>query len=792
MSNILDGLNDMQRRAVECTEGPLLILAGAGSGKTRVLTYRVAYLISECNVSPYNILAVTFTNKAANELKERIAKIVGPGSEAVWASTFHSTCVKILRRFIEKLGYSRDFVIYDRDDQKTLMKDILKGMNLDPKRYKDKTFLGVISSAKDELIGPQAFLEGSFFDGSPDKKLYAKAYDEYQKRLMANNALDFDDLIFKTVVLFKENKDILDYYHRRFRYIMVDEYQDTNTAQFELVRLLADNTDEFGDPVHNLCVVGDDDQSIYKFRGANIRNILDFEDNYPEANVIRLEQNYRSTVNILDAANEVIRNNKGRKVKKLWTENAQGTPVSYTVYPSDKDEAAEIVNNIYLDVREGNSDYKDYAILYRTNAQSRIFEERLVMRGIPYRIIGSINFYQRKEIKDILAYLRVISGSTDDIALRRIINIPKRGVGATSLDKLSIYASEREISLYSVFRRVADDAAFAKELGAGRAAVGISRFVALIESLKSRLTKVSSLKELVNDLLEDIEYFDYLADEDDDVKLEERQENVEELLNKLADYEAEAETGDEPPSLAGFLEEVALVGDIDSYSEDSDMVVLMTIHSAKGLEFENVFLAGMEENIFPSSMSLNADDPEEEIEEERRLCYVGITRAKKRLFLSSATTRMMHGNIAFNAPSRFIREIPRHLLSVKGGIGRSNTVSGSAAVNQRFNNQSRSMQMIKEEEGHSRAFREKDAGSRNGKVTLNDNPYISMPGISKPVTDASALGYEVGDKVKHIKFGIGTVADISKGEKDFEVTVDFPAGRKKMLASFAKLKKAEG
>ncbi|MBR4343147.1 MAG: UvrD-helicase domain-containing protein [Lachnospiraceae bacterium] len=790
--DILEGLNDMQKKAVQCTEGPLLILAGAGSGKTRVLTYRVAYLISECNVSPYNIMAVTFTNKAAKELKERIDHIVGPGSEAVWASTFHSTCVKILRRFIERLGYSRDFIIYDRDDQKALMKNIIKSMNLDPKKYKDNTFLNVISSAKDELIGPQKFSDIAGND--PQQRLYARAYDEYQKRLMANNALDFDDLIFMTVRLFRESSETLEYYRRRFRYIMVDEYQDTNTAQFELIRLLAEFTDEYGYTVHNLCVVGDDDQSIYKFRGANIRNILEFEENYPDATVIRLEQNYRSTESILDTANEVIKNNQNRKAKRLWTQNGPGKPVSYTSYPSDKEEAAEIISQIYDEVRNGYSSYKDYAILYRTNAQSRLFEERLIMRGVPYRIIGSINFYQRKEIKDLLAYLRVLSGSTDDISVRRIINIPKRGVGNASLDKITAYANDNNISLYRAFLNISRDEQIAKSLKAGRSLTGIKDFVTLIESYKKRLETISSLTDYARDLLESIDYDNYLKEDDDDLKVEERKENLEELFNKIADYENMAETGDEPPSLSGFLEEVALVGDIDSYSEESDVVVLMTIHSAKGLEFDNVFLVGMEENIFPSALSINSEDPEEEIAEERRLCYVGITRARKNLYLSSAITRMMHGNIVFNAQSRFIREIPRHLLSMKGAGGRANTISGNKAIaNLQYRNTSSRPVMTSIEDNHSRAFREKDAGHYNPKVTLNDNPYISMPskGISSSINDADDLGFKVGDRVKHIKFGTGIVAEITKGEKDFEVSVDFSSGRKRMLASFAKLKKAE-
>ncbi|MCR5727397.1 MAG: UvrD-helicase domain-containing protein [Lachnospiraceae bacterium] len=801
MSNILDGLNDMQAEAVQYVNGPLLILAGAGSGKTRVLTHRIAYLISECGVNPYQILAVTFTNKAAGEMKERIGNIVGAGSENVWASTFHSTCVKILRRFIEKLGFDRDFIIYDRDDQKSLMKDIIKGMNLDPKKYKDKTFLNVISSAKDELIDPDMFIERA--GGDHDYLLYGKAYNEYQKRLKANNALDFDDLIMKTVQLFRISPETLEYYRNRFRFILVDEYQDTNTAQFELIRLLAEHTNEYGDIEHNLCVVGDDDQSIYKFRGANIRNILDFEENYPDAKVIRLEQNYRSTKAILDTANEVIHNNRARKDKTLWTDNEQGTPVSFTCYPSDRDEAADIINTIYSEVREGNAEYKDFAILYRTNAQSRMFEERLVLRNIPYRIIGSINFYQRKEIKDMLAYLRVIASHSDDISVRRILNVPKRSIGATSIEKLSNYAEDNEQSLYDVLLRISEDPFLQKSLGVGRAVGGITKFVSLIEAYKNKLQNTSSLVDLLNELIEDIEYFEYLEDDDSDEKIEDRKENIGELVNKLAEYEAASENGDEPSSLSGFLEDVALVGDIDSYSENTDMVVLMTIHSAKGLEFDNVFLVGMEENVFPGSMSLNADDPEEEIAEERRLCYVGITRARKRLYLSAATTRMMHGNMAFNSISRFVKEIPRHLLTKKGDIGRTNTLSGNTSF-KNFIERNRNVSKFsgynnmetnkpKETSEHSRAYREKDAGYKKNNITLNDNPYASLPskGINAIASTEGELGYTVGDKVKHIKFGVGTVKNIEKGSSDFEVTVDFPAGTKKMLASFAKLKKVE-
>ncbi|MCQ2495213.1 MAG: UvrD-helicase domain-containing protein [Lachnospiraceae bacterium] len=798
MNDILAGLNDVQQHAVTTTEGPLLILAGAGSGKTRVLTHRVAYLIDELGVSPYSIMAVTFTNKAAGEMKERIQNLVGPGAENIWVSTFHSSCVRILRRFIDQLGYDRNFVIYDTDDQKTLMKEIIKSMNLDPKRYKERTFMSVISHAKDELIGPDAFEKDAH--GDKEQLIYAKAYREYQKRLKDCNALDFDDLLVKTVELFRCFPDTLDYYRRRFRYIMVDEYQDTNTAQFEFIRLLAVFTNAYGEEEHNLCVVGDDDQSIYKFRGANIRNILDFEDNYPEAEVIRLEQNYRSTKSILDVANNVIRNNIARKSKSLWTENEEGKPVSYTLYASDREEAEEVVRKIYSEVRNG-AEYKDYAILYRTNAQSRIFEERFVNLNVPYRIVGSVNFYQRKEIKDILAYLRTIDNGRDDISVKRILNVPKRGIGSTTVEKVAAYAAEHEISFYEALTRSA------MIEGISRARNGIEDFVSFIEAMKSRLFEGLELSGLIDEVLEGVNYESYLLDEDEPSKVEERMENIGELVSKLAEYEANAEETAEPPTLSGFLEEVALVGDIDSYSEENDVVVLMTIHSAKGLEFKNVFMVGMEENIFPGFMTLNSEHPDEDMEEERRLCYVGITRAQERLYLSAAYQRMTNGNIAFNKPSRFIKEIPRGLISMNDALGRGKTVGGSKRFEDEGIKSSRKPGFGKSidelpgfkkssafsdtaafgaAESHSRAYRNQDAGRYTGNVRLNDNPYAKSAAAASSIL-SEELGYTVGDSVKHIKFGVGTVKDIVKGGKDYEVTVDFPAGTKKMLASFAKL-----
>ena len=864
--DIFEGLNDRQVEAVAHELGPLLVLAGAGSGKTRVLTHRIAYLIRNLGYSPYSIMAVTFTNKAAGEMKERVEKIVGQGADCIWVSTFHSSCVKILRRFIDNIGFDRDFTIYDSDDQKSLMKDIIKGMNLDPKKYKEKAFLSVISHAKDELIDAVRFEENA--GGDVNLKLYSKVYYEYQKRLKSNNALDFDDLIVKTVELFKSCPETLEYYRRRFRFILVDEYQDTNTAQFELIRLLAEYTNEYGEKEHNLCVVGDDDQSIYKFRGANIRNILDFEDTYPDAKVIRLEQNYRSTTSILDVANSVIHNNVGRKDKTLWTANGNGEPVTYTKYPDDRAEAAETVKSIVEQVKNGNYEYKDFAILYRTNAQSRGFEEKFVSMNIPYRVVGSVNFYQRKEIKDMLAYLKVIDSGRDEIAVKRVLNVPKRGIGATSMDKIQVYAIENDISYYDALCRIADGTAGIS--GLGKAAAGITKFVSMIESYRGAISKGTGLSGIIDEIVENIGYEDYLREDDDDLKVEERLENIGELVSKMTEYEDNAESLDEPASLSEFLEQVALVGDIDSYSEDNSVVVLMTIHSAKGLEFKNVYLVGMEEGIFPGFMSLNADNPEEEIEEERRLCYVGFTRAKEHLHLSSAITRMMHGNIASNPPSRFIREIPRHLLSNKGsagsrasslkgdiknsfvfgngtsGFGRSGSSYGggrgyddessayrsgrgydddnstyrsgrgydddnsSYRGGRGYDDDSSSYRSgrnydgnsssygrsekfgCSEEEHGSRAYREQDVGKNSSArhVSLSDNPYATKPAARNfGLASSEGLGFDVGDRVKHTKFGIGTVKAIVHGGRDYEVTVEFAAGTKKMMASFAKLEK---
>ncbi|HIT90159.1 MAG TPA: DNA helicase PcrA [Candidatus Merdenecus merdavium] len=734
--SIYDTLNDEQRKAVFCTEGPLLLLAGAGSGKTRVLTHRIAYLIEEKGINPWNIMAITFTNKAAGEMRERVDQIIGFGSESIWVSTFHSTCVRILRRYIDRLGYDNNFTIYDSDDQKSIMKDVCKRLDIDTKMLKEKAILGAISSAKDELVSVEEYELNAM--GDFGKKKIAEAYKEYQKQLRSNNALDFDDLIVKTVELFQNCPDVLDNYQERFKYIMVDEYQDTNTAQFKLVSLLASK-------YQNLCVVGDDDQSIYKFRGANIGNILNFEKFFPEATTIKLEQNYRSSKNILDAANTVIKNNLGRKDKTLWTDHGEGEKIQFRQFQTAYDEAEYISGDI---MRKVNVDqeytYNDCAILYRTNAQSRMFEEKFLLANIPYKIVGGVNFYARKEIKDLLAYLKTVDNARDDLAVRRIINVPKRGIGATSLSRVQDYADENGLSFYQALRA-------AEEIPAlGRASSRIKPFVTFIQTLRSK-QEFYSLAELLNDIIEDTGYVKELEAEDS-VEARARIENIDEFITKVVTYEEETEE----PSLSGFLEEVALIADIDNLDEDSNHVVLMTLHSAKGLEFPNVYLAGMEDGIFPSYMTITSDDSTE-LEEERRLCYVGITRAMQHLTLTSARQRMIRGETQYNKVSRFIREIPRELVDLGNTIEEKVKEIPRSSIYQEAKN----------------AFQTKVFEPKQFKVTKADK-----------------LEYEVGDTVKHIKFGVGIVKSIVEGGKDYEVTVDFDkVGIKKMFAAFAKLKK---
>ena len=743
--NYLEYLNDQQKEAVLTTEGPLLILAGAGSGKTRVLTNRTAYLIDVVGVNPYNIMAITFTNKAAGEMRERIDDMVGYGSESVWVSTFHSTCVRILRRYIDRLGYDTNFTIYDADDQKTLMKDICKRLEIDTKIHKEKMFLSVISSAKDELIDPIEFETRAAGDYTKQKQ--AQVYKEYQLALKQNNALDFDDLIFKTVELFKLDKEVLASYQERFRYIMVDEYQDTNTAQFELIRLLASK-------YKNLCVVGDDDQSIYKFRGANIYNILNFEKYFSEAKVIKLEQNYRSTQNILDAANSVIANNVGRKEKSLWTDNGRGEKIEFQQLDSAYEEADYVARDIAGKIRRGEYTYKDCAVLYRTNAQSRLFEEKFIVANIPYKIVGGVNFYARKEIKDLLAYLKTIDNARDDLAVKRIINVPKRGIGATTLGKVSNYALEQDMDFFSALRMAGDIP------GVGKAAEKIRPFVLFIQSMRAKL-EVEPLSKVVEEIIDVTGYVRELEAENTE-EAQSRIENIDELISKVVAYEESAEE----PTLSGFLEEVALIADIDTVDENSDYVVLMTLHSAKGLEFPNVYLAGMEDGLFPSFMSITSDNATAEIEEERRLAYVGITRAKEYLTITSAKMRMVRGQTQYGAVSRFVKEIPKDLM--RGEIYEPKKAFDLEPQNQ------------------STFQRARDSFRRQPVYT----PVSNQKAFTSSNTEGSSLEYAVGDRVRHIKFGDGEVTAIVEGGRDFEVTVDFDkVGTKKMFATFAKLKK---
>ena len=741
--SIYDTLNPPQREAVAQTEGPVLILAGAGSGKTRVLTHRIAYLMEEMGVNPWNILAITFTNKAAQEMRERVDKLVGFGSESIWVSTFHSACVRILRRHIDNLGYDTNFTIYDTDDQKSLMKDVCRKLNIDTKVYKERSLLAQISHAKDELLTPDDMEMKAA--GDYNMKKVASVYREYQAALRKNNALDFDDLIVKTVELFQNCGAVLEYYQERFKYIMVDEYQDTNTAQFKFISLLAQKYE-------NLCVVGDDDQSIYKFRGANIGNILGFERVFPDAKVIRLEQNYRSTKNILNAANQVIANNTERKAKTLWTENEEGSKVHFRQFFNAYEEAEYVAGEIGKMKREGLGSYRDCAILYRTNAQSRIFEEKFIAANIPYKLVGGVNFYVRKEIKDLLCYLKTIDNARDDLAVQRIINVPKRGIGATTLGRVQDYADNMGISLYEALR-VAEEVP-----SIGRSLSKIDGFVTFIQSLKSK-ADVLSVEDLLQEVIDATGYVAELEAEDTE-ESRARIENIDELISKTAAYQEAMEEQNQPATLSGFLEEVALVADIDTVDPDQDYVLLMTLHSAKGLEFPKVFMVGMEDGIFPSHMTISYGD-DGELEEERRLCYVGITRAMKDLTLTCAQQRMIRGETQYNKVSRFVREIPRELVD----LGHT----------------------IQEKKPKAEDLIPTPTKYSKMKEILQSRNY--KPREFK-VTKSGSLDYEVGDTVRHIKFGVGIVKEIVEGGRDYEVTVEFDkVGVKKMFASFAKLKK---
>lgn len=811
--SIYDSLNDKQKEGVFTTEGPVLLLAGAGSGKTRVLTHRISYLIDEKNVDPYNIMAITFTNKAAGEMRERVDSLVGYGAESIWVATFHSTCVRILRRYADRIGYDTNFVIYDTDDTKSVMKNICKKLEIDTKYLKERSILSTISSCKNENISAAEYQNSTF--GDYTKQKIARAFVEYENELRKNNAMDFDDLLVNAVRLFKECPDVLEGYQRRFRYIHVDEYQDTNSVQFEIIRLLAAAH-------HNLCVVGDDDQSIYKFRGANIRNILDFEQHYPEAVVIKLEQNYRSTQNILSAANAVIAHNVGRKEKSLWTQAGDGNLVHFRSYDNAYQEAEEIADDIVRKVKKGETTYKDCAVLYRTNAQSRLLEERFVVEGIPYSLVGGVNFYARREIKDLLAYLKTIDNGKDDLAVRRIINVPKRGIGATSIAKAQEYADQHGISFYEALGVASQIPSM------GAAAKKFVPFVNMIQVFRSK-QRVLKLSDLLRDVLEQTKYIDALK-EDAEEDLDDRLGNIDELISKVTAYEESHEDA----NLTNFLQEVALVADIDGVDADDNKVLLMTLHAAKGLEFDEVYLAGMEDGLFPSYMSISSDDPMD-IEEERRLAYVGMTRAKVNLTLTYARSRMIRGETQYNDVSRFVREVPSKYLDNRPLKSRYSDETANAESAESFVERYHRMLSEQAEEKSSAYARDSFAGkatstssysaremdtvfdlkkpvSRKGgdaslksvyglgsaqptptvkaKVTPLGKAF-AMPGVTKGIAPVvAAPEYAEGDRVSHVKFGEGTVIRLEKEAKDYKVTVSFDGlGTKIMYAGFAKLKK---
>ncbi len=743
--DLLQELNPMQQEAVLCKEGPLLLLAGAGSGKTRVLTHRIAYLIQN-GVRPCDILAITFTNKASKEMRLRVNDLVESGAENVWVSTFHSMCVRILRKDIEKIGYERNFSIYDSDDQEKLIKECLGILKFDEKLFIPKGVMAEISSLKNELITCKQYERET--EGDFRKSKIAQIYSMYQKKLKSYNALDFDDLIFKTIDLFKEVPEILEFYQERFKYIMVDEYQDTNTAQYQLVRYLAEKH-------KNLCVVGDDDQSIYGWRGANIRNILDFEKDFPNATTIKLEQNYRSTQTILYAANSVIKNNTKRKRKSLWTENDEGDKINLVKTPTQFDEAQFIADEIRTLVKSGKQ-YNDFALLYRTNAQSRTLEEKLVQTGIPYRLLGGTRFYDRKEIKDALAYLKTINNPIDDLSIKRIINVPKRGIGDTTINKISNLAFEDDIHFFKALVDNKDN------VEVSRNSKKLADFVELIYELRN-VSNESSVSELIDIILDKTGYIKELTLEGTPESLS-RIENLKELISKAVEYESNSED----PSLGGFLEEVALVADVDNYQQDSNTVVLMTLHSSKGLEFPYVFITGMEEGVFPSYRILMSNN-ENELEEERRLCYVGITRAKEQLYFVYSQSRMLGGNTQYNQPSRFLKEVPKSLLE---------TNIKQIKTHEQKNEVESSKKPVEKIAYRPQFEKTKPYQS----ININNSPT--------PVLKEKAFEFSEGDKIKHKKFGIGVIKEVKPSKDGYEIFINFENfGDKKLISTIAKLEK---
>ncbi|TKN51614.1 DNA helicase PcrA [Enterococcus faecium] len=740
-AELLNGMNPRQKEAVLHTDGPLLLMAGAGSGKTRVLTHRIAYLIEEKEVNPWNILAITFTNKAAKEMKERVNAILASGGEDVWVSTFHSMCVRILRRDVDFIGYNRNFTIIDSSEQLTLMKRILKELNIDPKKYDPRSILGTISQAKNSLQTPQDFtkMQGSYYE-----EIAAKCYAAYQKELQYNECMDFDDLIMNTIRLFEEHPDSLTYYQNKFHYIHVDEYQDTNHAQYTLVNLLAGR-------FRNLCVVGDADQSIYGWRGADMQNILDFEKDYPDAAVILLEQNYRSTKNILSAANQVIENNSNRKPKNLWTENKEGNKITYYRADNERDETRFIVDRMQEEIRSNHRNYGDFAILYRTNAQSRVMEETLLKANIPYKMVGGHKFYDRKEIKDILAYLNVLANPQDSISFERIVNSPKRGIGPGSIEKLRSFASLHEWPLLEAAQNV--DLA---NIG-GKAGQQLGAFGEMIQEV-TQMIPYLTVTELTKEVLDRSGYLEDLKIQNT-LEAQARIENLEEFLTVTQEFDKQFEQQNEEDAdapeekLTVFLNDLALVSDIDNLEEDASQVTLMTLHAAKGLEFPVVFLIGLEEGVFPLSRALME---ESELEEERRLAYVGITRAEEALYLTNAFSRTLYGRTQYNRPSRFVEEIDQELLEIEG---------------------------MRPTPKKTPVFAKKTAYSYKQPETA------VVP--SKSATGGENNSWKPGDKVKHKKWGLGTVVRVSGTSKDLELDVAFPSqGVKRLLAAFAPIEKA--
>ena len=769
MEDILKGLNDKQYEAVINTEGACLIIAGAGSGKTKVLTHKIAYLIQEKNVLPWNILAITFTNKAANEMKERILNLVGDVAQDIWMGTFHSICVRILRKFIDRIGFDSSFIIFDTSDQRTMMKGCLKDLNIDDKMFTDRSVQAEISNAKNQMLEPEQYT--ALANGDFRKEKIATIYELYQKRLKENNAIDFDDIINYTIKILKENQDVLEYYANKFRYVLVDEYQDTNKAQFNLITLFASVNG-------NITVVGDSDQSIYAFRGADISNILNFERDFKNAKIIKLEQNYRCTGNILKAANSVIKNNETKYKKELWTQNEQGNLPKIYSAENEYDEGSFIVEQINRLKREEYFKYSDFAILYRMNTQSRAIEDILRREDIPYKIIGGLKFYERKEIKDIISYLRLIQNPSDNLSLKRIINEPKRGIGKTSLDKIEVLANQNETSMYEVIKN-------ADQYGLNRVYISSREFISLIEELRAKKDDLL-ISELIKQTLKKSGYTQALEDENT-VEAENRIENLEEFLTVAMEFEEEsADNG-----LSEFLEGITLSSDIDNMEETEETVTLMTLHSAKGLEFPVVFLVGMEEGIFPGYKSISE---QKELEEERRLCYVGITRAKQYLFLTCSKQRTIFGSTSCNPVSRFVKEIPKELLD-----GYDEAMGD--------NSESSNLSNLFEDSKYSWTYGSKNAGTIKSYKLEKQEPVMAaskkednsnfvfrtaesfLNSLKKPVgQDVDLSKYGEGVRVFHKKFGEGTISNVEPEGDDLKVDIQFDkVGHKRLMAKFAKL-----